>query len=195
MHRLFGMPGAPGKTEAVYGDGGDPILLHLELDTGMDGAALIFGDGKDGAADQLLQLALGDPDGTAGVDVGQFGLIFGRLGGDGKGSVAGTDGDLEAVVHHHGDGTLRQTADNVAEEPGGEDAFAGVGDLRFDLVGNGGFHIIAGQVQTHTCLAEDTLDDGKTALLSNSPACNIQALDQHAFFTGKTHSQFPFVVK
>ena len=44
-------------------------------------------------------------------------------------------------------------------------------------------------------LAEDALDDGKAALLSHGPAGDIQSGDQHAFFTGKTHSQDPFLLK
>ena len=45
-----------------------------------------------------------------------------------------------------------------------------------------------------TGLAQNAFDDGKTALLGNGTACDIQALNQHAFFTGKTHIDYPFLL-
>ena len=45
-----------------------------------------------------------------------------------------------------------------------------------------------------TGLAQDAFDDGKIALLSDGAACNIQTLKQKAFFTGKAHSDFPFLI-
>ena len=88
-----------------------------------------------------------------------------------------------------------KSADDIAEELGGQDALAGVGDLSFYIIGNSGFHVIAGEADAQTCLAQDTFDGGQTALLGDGAACNVQALNQHTFFTGKTHIQFPFLVK
>ena len=187
------MEGPAGQTEAVHGDGGNSGILHLEFHTGMDGPALIFGHGEDGSADQLLQSVLGHINGAAHIDVGQFGVILGVLGGDGEGGVAGADRHLIALVHHNGDGAFRQTADDVAEELGGQDAHTGVGNLGVDGVGNGGFHIVARQAQVHAGAAEDALDDGKTALLSHRPGGNVQAGQEHAFFTGKAHRDSSFL--
>ena len=91
--------------------------------------------------------------------------------------------------------TFGQTADDVAEKLCRQDTVTGIRYLSLDLVCDGSFHIITGQVQTHTCLAQDALDHGKTALLSHGTSCNVQTLYQHAFFTGKTHSQFPSLLK
>ena len=55
------------------------------------------------------------------------------------------------------------------------------------------FHVIAGQIQTMTRLAKDTFNDRKAALLCHCTAGNIQAGDQHAFFTGKTHLKPSFL--
>ena len=192
---LIRMETAAGQTEAVHGDGGDGGIGDLKLDTGMDGAALIFTDGKNRAGDQFLQLVLRDADGSAGVDIGQIGVIVSTLSGNGEGCVACTDGHLVALVHHNGDGAFGQAADNVAKELSGQDALAGVGDLSFHIIGNRGFHVIAGEADAQTCLAQDTFDGGQTALLGDGAACNVQALNQHTFFTGKTHIQFPFLVK
>ena len=132
-------------------------------------------------------------DGTAVVDIRQLRVILGGFSGDGEGGIAGPDGDLVGLVHHYGDGTLRKAPDDIAEKLGREDAVAGVGDLRVDVIGDGGFHIVAGEAQAHAGPAEDALDDGKAAFLSHSPSRDIQARDQHAFFTSKTHSQVPFL--
>ena len=189
------MEGPPGQTEAVHGNGGDGIVGDLEFDAGMNGPALIFGHGKDGAGDQILQFLLGKLHGTAAVDVGQLGVILGRLGGDGEGSVTGADGDFVILPHHHGDGTFRQAADDIAEELGRQNALAGVGNVGVDVVSDGGFHIITRQTQSDFRPAQDAFDDGKAALLSHRSASDIQSCYQHAFFTGKAHSQVPFLFK
>ncbi len=150
--------------------------------------------GEDGAGDQLLQLILGDADGVAGADVGQVGVFVGGFGADGEGSVAGADGDLEVVVHHHGDGAFGQAADDVAEELG-QDAFAAVADIGIDVIGDGGFHIVAGEGQTGTRPAEDTLDGAEGALLGHRPGGNVQSLKEGIFFTGKTHGGSPSFVR
>ena len=122
----------------------------------------------------------------------QLRIILGGLGGNGKGSIARPDGDLIILVHHHGHQPLRQAADNVAEQLCREDALPHVGHVRIDLIGDGGFHIITGEAQSLSGLAEDSFNDGKTALLGDSTSCDVQSRDQHIFFTGKTHSQNPF---
>ena len=142
---LFRMVSPAGQTETVHGHGGDGIVGDLKLHAGVDGASLIFGHGKQGAADQFPELVLRNTDGTAGVDIGQLWVILSAFGGDGKGSVTGTDGHLEVIVHNYGDRAFRQPADNVTEELGRQDALAGVGDFGVDGIGNGGFHIVAGE--------------------------------------------------
>ena len=159
----------------------------------MDGTTLILRHGEDGAADHLLQLPLGDGHRPAGIHVGQLRVVVAVLRGDGEGGKARTDGHLVGLVHHHGDGPLGQPPDDVAEELGREDALAGIGDLGLDFVGNGGFHIIARQTNSQTRLAENPFDDGEAALLGHGAAGDIQALHQTVFFTGKSHSPFPFL--
>ena len=188
---FLGMPGAAGQTETVHGDGRNGVVSHFELDAGMDGTALILGDGKNGAGDQLLQSGLGDLDGLALIDVGQVGVILGTFSGNVERCVAGTDGDLVVVVDNDGDRALGQAADDIAKELGRQDALTGIGDFGVDLVGDGSLHIVAGQMQAVTGLAQDAFDDRQAALLSNRSACDIQALNQHAFFTGKAHSSSP----
>ena len=191
---IFRMPGAAGQAEAVHSDGGNGIFLHFKFDTGMDGAALVLGHGKNGAADQLLQLVLRDLDGTAGVDVGQLGIVLGGLGGDGKGGVTGPDGHLVVVIHHDGDGTLRQAADNITKEAGRQDALTGFGHISLQGVGDAGFHIVAGEAHAVAGPAQDAFDHSQAALLSDRPAGNCQARGQHIFFTGKTHTRGSFLL-
>ena len=187
------MEGAAGKSKTIHCDGRDGIVSDLELDAGVDGTALIFRNRKDGAGDQLLQRVLGDFDGTAGVDVGQVRVILGALGRNGEGCIACPDGDLVIVVNHNGDRTFGELTDDIAKELGRQDAGTGIGNVCFHAVSDGGFHIVAGEGQVIACVAEDTLDNAEGTLLGDCSACNIQALNQHAFFTGKAHISFPFL--
>ena len=189
------MEGPPGQTEAVHGDGGNPVLLHLELDAGVNGPGLIFRHGKNRAGNHVFQGVLGDPDGFSRVDVRQVGVIVGRLGGNGERCITGPDGHLEALVHHHGHRSLRQAADDVAEEPGRQDALAGVGHVGGDQVADGRLHVIAGEAQAVSGPAENAFDGGKAALLCDGTARDIQAADQHTFFTGKAHIHSPCLSK
>ena len=191
---LLGVVGSPCQPEAVHGHGGDGIVGNLKLDAVVDGPGLVIRHGEDGAGDQLLQLILGDADGVAGADVGKVGVFVGRFCADGEGSVAGADGDLEVVVHHHGDGAFGQAADDVAEELG-QDALTAVADIGIDVIGDGGFHIVAGEGQTGTGPAEDTLDGAEGALLGHRPGGNVQSLKEGIFFTGKTHGGSPSFVR
>ena len=188
------MIGAPGQPEAVHGYRGDGIIGHLEFYAGVDGPTLIFGHGKNGAGNQILQLALRQHHRTAAVYVRQLRVILGGFGGNGERGIACPNGNLVILAYHHGHRAFRQSADDVAEELGREDALAGIGHIRFDIIGNGGFHIVAGKAQPYLGTAQNTLDDGKTALLSDGSSGDIQSRNQHTFFTGKTHGQHPFLL-
>ena len=173
------MVGPPGQPEAVHGHGGNGGIGDLKFDTVMDGPGLIVGHGENGAGDQLLQLVLRDQDGPAVIDIGKLRVVLRVFRGNIEGGKAGTDGDLVAAfVHHHGDGALRQPPDNVSEELGGKDAGAGLHHIGIDVVGNAGFHIVAGERNAHTGLAEDPFDQAQTAFDSYGSGGNIQALQQ-----------------
>jgi hypothetical protein len=68
------------------------------------------------------------------------------------------------------------------------------GDFGIDLVGDGGFHVVARQAQAMAGPAEDTLQDREAALLSHGAGGNIQTRREHTFFTGKAHDRSPFLV-
>ena len=176
------MEGAPGKPEPVHGHGGDGVIRYFKFHAGVDWPSLIFADSENGAGNQLLQLVLRDIDFPAVAHIRQLRIILGGLGGNGKGSVP-----FVVLVHHHGHRSLRQTADDIAEQLRREDALTHVGHVRVDFIGNGCFHIITGQAQSLSGLAEDSFDDGQAALLGDGTTRNVQSRDQHVFFTGKTH--------
>ena len=152
------MIGPPGQPEAVHGNGGDGGIGHLEFDTVVNGPGLVVGNGKDGAGNQLFELILGDLNGAAVVDIGKLGVILRVLGGDGKGGKACPDGHLERGVHHHGHRTLRQSADDIAKELGRQNTGAGLHHIGIDIIGDAGFHIIAGEGNALTGLAEDAFN-------------------------------------
>ena len=60
-------------------------------------------------------------------------------------------------------------------------------NFRFDLLGDGGFHIVAGEAQIAVGTAENAFNCAQCAFLGDGTAGDIQACYQHAFFTGKTH--------
>src|SRR5699024_8972691 len=97
------------------------------------------------------------------------------------------------VVHHHCDRAFRQAADNVTEESGRQDALAHVGNLCLDEVGDGGFHVVAGEAQTVSGFAEDALNGGDGAFLGHGSAGDVQAGKESVFFTGKAHGTTSFL--
>ena len=175
------------QTEAVHRNGGNGLVFHFKTNAGVDGTGLIFRNGEDGAGDQALQGILRDLNAATLAHVGQFGVIIGRFCRNGKGCKTCTDGNLVAFVHHHSDRTLGQTADDITKQLGRQNALAGIGDFRRDLIGDGSFHVVTGQTQTHSSPAENAFNHRQAGLLSHRTAGNIQSGNQNIFFTGKTH--------
>ena len=190
---FLGVVGTPGKSEAVHGDGRDPVLLHLKFNARMDGTALILGNGKDGAGNQLFHSRLRDADAPSISHIGKVGVFVGGFGGDGKGGIARPDGYFIVVIHHHCDRAFRQTADNVAKQSCRQDALAHIGNLGLDEVGDGGFHIVAGKAQAVSGFAEDALNGGDGAFLGDGSAGDVQAGKESVFFTGKAHGTTSFL--
>ena len=180
------MVGLSCQPVAVYSDGRDSIFFYFKLDAGVDGAALVFCGGENGGADQILQYLLGDHDLSAFAHIGKLRIVFGVFSGNGEGCPACPDGYLIVFIHNDGHRAFRNTADNVTKESCRQNAAAGLGHFRFDLISNGGFHIVAGEPQAVAGIAEDTLQGRKGALLGNGPGSDVQTCHQHTFFTGKT---------
>ena len=188
VHGIFGMESPAGQTETVNSNGRNHAFIYFKPDASVNGPALVIGNRENGAGNQILQRALGNIDAAAVAHIGQFRIIIGRLGGNGERRVTGPDGDLKIVIHHHGYRAFRHTADNITEELCRQYAGAGIGNLAVDKISNSGLHIIAGEAQTGTGFAKNTLDHRQAALLSNGTAGNIQALEKLTFFTGETHT-------
>lgn len=113
----------------------------------MDGAGLVLADGEDGAADHLLELALGHGDTLFGVHVRQIWVVLGVRGRDGEGGDAAADGYLIIVVHGDLDHIVRQLPDDIEEEAGREDIGAGLLNLGGYGDGDAGLQIVARQHQ------------------------------------------------
>ena len=188
------MIGAPCQPEAIHRHSSDGIIGDLELHAVVDGACLIVRHGEDGAGDKLFEFVLRNADGVAAADIRQVGVFVGGFCADGKGGVAGADGHMVLLVHHNGDGSFGQAANDVTEQLG-EDALALVGDIGGNLIGNGSFHIVAGKGDAAASLTENTLDGRQGAFLRHSAPGNVQPLQKQTFFTGKSHIAVPFYVK
>ena len=189
------MVGPSCQTEAVHSHGGYGGIGNLKLHAVVDGPGLIVGHGKDGAGNQLLQFVLRNQNGPSVIHIGQLRIILGAFGRNGKGGKARPDGYLIlGFVHHHGDGTLRQTPDNVAKELGRQNAGAGLHHISVNVIGNAGFHIVAGERDTVTSLAENAFNETQTALYSHRSGGYVESLQQCVFFTGKAHGKTSFLL-
>ena len=109
---------AAGQPIAVYSHHGNGLVVYFKEAAGVNGAALIFGDGKDGTGDHLPQSALGDGNAISTFHIGKLGVIFRIGGGDIEVGEAGADGHFVVVVHADADWSFRQTADDVEQQPG-----------------------------------------------------------------------------
>ena len=191
---LLGVIGPPGQTEAVHGNGGHRGIGYLEFYAVVDRPGLIVGHREDGSGNQLLQPVLGNLDRPSVIDVGQLGVILGIFRGNGKGGEARPDGYLEGRIHHNGNRPFRQTADNVAEEFGGQDTFAGFSYIGFNIIGDAGLHIITCEGNTVSGSAQDALDQAQRAFDRYGTGRDIESLKQLIFFTGKAHARSSFLV-
>ena len=142
---LFRMIGTAGQPESIHSHSGDRSVSNFKFHSGVDGATLIFRNRKDGAGDQFFQFLLWNLDGPSIVDIRQLRIFLGRLCRNGEGCVTRPDRNLKSLVHHNGDRTLRQTADDISEQFSRQNALAGVRYLSFNFIGNCGFHIITCQ--------------------------------------------------
>lgn len=82
--RFLRFPAAQRQPVAVDGDDRNRGILNLKQAAGMDGAGLIFADGKAGAADHGFQLVLRQADPLVGLDLRQLRVILGGHGRDGN---------------------------------------------------------------------------------------------------------------
>ena len=194
--RFPGVTGSPGQTVAVHRHHGHHIVLHLEQAARMDGAALVFGHGKNRTGNHFPQLSLGHLYATAALHVRQLRVILGIGGGKGEAGEPRFNGNLEILVHGDGHGPLRQTADDIEKQPGRHNAGAGLPDIRVHGHGNGGFQVVAGQLQTvDSGPAENTLDGGQGAFRGHGAAGYGDGRNQGTFFTGKSHRARSFAIK
>ena len=176
-----------GQTVAVHRYHGQRVLLHLKEGAGMDGTALVGGDGEDGLANHGAQ---GSP-----LDFKAVGILLhlgqgGELGGIGGQDVefAHAALDVDGVVlggeDHH---VVGQLADDVPEQAGGEDQGAGLGDLGVQGGTDSGLQVVAGQTQVISGLQQDSLQGGDGALGSHSPAGGRDGGLEQSFLAGKFH--------
>lgn len=147
----------------------------------MDGAGLIFADGKAGAADHGFQLVLRQADTLVGLDLRQLRVIFGRHGRDGKRGNAAADGDLELFVDRNTDGIARQLPDDVEEETGGHNAGAGLLDLGVDGDGDARFKIITGKRQLYAGPDINSFERRNGALLRDGTGSDGDGAHQRIF--------------
>ena len=152
------MIGTTCQPETVHSNSRNGVFFHFKLYTGVNGTALIFGNGKNCAVDQVFHRHLGNTNALSVANVRQFRIIVGRFCGNGKGSITCANGNLIIFVNNNGNQTFRQSADNIAKQLCRQYAFAHIGNLCIDQIGDGGLHIVTGEAQAVSGSAQNTFN-------------------------------------
>ena len=157
---------AQSQTIAVHADHGQLAVLHLEQGAGMDGAALVVGDGEESLGDHGAQGGLTDIDVALGLNAGQLGELLGIGGQNVELAHAAFDIDHVAVGGKDHD-IIGHLAHDLAEQSGRQNK----GTLLLDLGGDGGLNtglqIIAGELQLIAGLHQNTLHRSDGTLHGN----------------------------
>ena len=125
-----GLP-AQGQAVAVYRHHGELVALYLEQGAGVDGAALVVADGEQGLGDHGAQGGLGEGQAVLLVHGGQLGELLRVHAQNVELRQAALDVDHIALggEDYH---VVGQLADDLAEQPGGQDQGAGLCHLGGD---------------------------------------------------------------
>ena len=176
-----------GQAEAVHADHGETVLLNFEEGAGVDGPGLVGGDGKGGLGDHGAENPLLNPHGVLVLHLRQLRVVLGGEGGDVVGRVAAGEPDVQILVGGEDHHIVRQAADDLPEEPGGEDQRALLRDIGLQVGADAGVHIVAGDREAAARLEQDALQGGDGALGGYRPGGRGHGGLQKDFFTGEFH--------
>ena len=107
-----------GKAEAIHRHHGKAAVVDLKQGAGMDGAALVGGDGEGRLADHGLQRFLLYGDAVLVVHLRQLGVIVGGQAQNVKAGVAAAEVHHQLFVRREYNHIIRHTANNVAKQAG-----------------------------------------------------------------------------
>ena len=177
---------AESQPEAVHRHHGEAVFVGLEEGAGVDRAALVVADGKNGLGNHGFQLGLGQGEGVLIFHRGQLGELL-RVGAQDV-ELTGSTGDVDhIVVGLEGDDVVRQLPDDLAEEPGGQHQGAGFADVGRNNGADAGVQIVAGEPQLLSGLQQNALQSGNGALGGNGTGGGGDGGLQQGFFAGKFH--------
>ena len=117
------------QAESVHSHHGQALVGDLEQGAGVDGAALVGGDGEGRLFDHGPQQLLLDGDGKIVLHLGQLRIIGGGETQDVKIRIAAGEVDHLFFIRGKGDDVVRHPADDVAEQAGVQDDLAGFGHI------------------------------------------------------------------
>ena len=152
----------------------------------MHRAALVVADGEQGLADHRAQGGLGQGEGVLLVHGGQLGELLRVAAHNIELGQAALDVDHIALggEDHHVVGHL---ADDLAEEPGGQDQRAPLGDLGGDGGLDARLQIIAGETQLAARLDEDALHGRNGTFCGHRPGCHGYRGGEQGLLAGEFH--------
>ena len=158
----------------------------------MDGPGLVIADGEDGLPDHGAQLVPGDVEAVLVLHGGQLGEVLGISCQDVE--LAHAAGDVHQVaVGGEGDDVVGELADDLSEEPGGEDQAPPLLDLSRDHGADAGLQVVAGEPELIPGLQEDALQGRDGALGGDGPSRHRDGGLEQGLFTGKLHGWDSFL--
>lgn len=152
-----------------------------------------LGDGKESLPDHRPEQILrkGEPHPVA--DRRQFGIFPGGYPHDSEFRHSAADQGVILIVTRECDILARQPADDVTEQPGGEDDLPGFIDLGFNRCRDAHFQVIAGQKKgVARCTQEDPFESGKGGFSGDTPLHVPDGIDKGLFVTENMHTIRPF---
>ena len=160
----------------------------------MDGAAVVGGDGKDGLGDHGVEDPLGQNQAVLILHNGKFRELPGVGAQDIE--LAHAAGDVDQVVlSGHGNHVVREPADDVPEEPGGENQTALLGDVGRHHSANAGFQVVASEAELFSGLQQQPFQGGDGALGGHGAGGDGNHGLENCFFTGELQGVPSFAVK
>ena len=168
-------------------------LLQFKLDTGMNRPGIGLGDGKESLPDHRPEQILrkGEPHPVA--DRRQFGIFPGGYSHDSEFRHSAADQGVILIVTRECDILARQPADDVTEQPGGEDDLPGFIDLGFNRFRDAHFQVIAGQKRELPVARRRIPSRAGRVDFPETPLCTFpDGIDKGLFVTENMHTIRPF---
>ena len=153
---------AEGQAVAVHRHDGETVAVHFKQGAGVDGAAFVVADGKEGLGDHGLELRLWQNQGVLVFYGRQLGELLGIGAQDVELAHAALDVD-HIVFRLEGDDIVGQLADNLAEQACAQHQSAFLPDVGRDNGADASLQVVAGEAEVAAGLQQNPFQSGNGA--------------------------------